>query len=739
MTSPKAIETAAICSIMAWLRAVPHSRYIGHIVRFGPFEVDVQQGVLSKHGIRIKLQAQPFQVLIALLEKPGMAVTRDELRHRLWPDNTFVDFEHGLNAAVRRLRQALGDSAEHPRYIETFAKHGYRFTGKVEEEPPVEIKGEQPAQLLISNGKRKLAFWAAAAALLGLGAAVPLNLRLKHSDRSESRAALPLTSFRGREFEPALSPDASRVAFSWNGEKQDNFDIYVMPIGSSSPFRLTSDPGDDLAAAWSPDGRRIAFLRRSNTERIELKVVPSNGGPEHTISEIRDYELSEPIGRLASLAWSPDGREIAASHRSAQEVTERIYLFSLTGETRQLTSPSGPFGDHMPTFSPDGRTLAFTRLGGYSTSEIHVLSLDAELRPANEPRQLTRAKRWSVNPSWAEGGQSLFFISAFEPTAPRELRMIFVSGSAVSERQIRLNDEPFELTGGRHLVYSRQNEDTNIWRARIPSATGPPAIPEILISTTRRDDKARYSPDGQKIAFVSTRSGTPEIWVAKADGSNPVCMTHFGGPLMGYMNWSPDGQWLVFHARPEGHADLFVIPAAGGPVKQLTTDIADDTMPSYSRDGRWIYYSSARSGQMTIWRMPAAGGQPVQLTTSTGIRPQESFDGKSIFFLAWNTGEIMKMPATGGEAIKVVGGPMHDRPFGYVVAEDGIYYPARPHSGKQRFIRFLSFATGESRPIALASHAFHYGMSVSPDSKYILFDQHDESGSDLMLIENFRP
>ena len=229
----------------------------------------------------------------------------------------------------------------------------------------------------------------------------------------------------------------------------------------------------------------------------------------------------------------------------------------------------------------------------------------------SEPRQLTRARRWSVNPVWVEDGHALFYISAVEPAATRELRIMSVSGGSASERQIRLNDEPFELTGGRHLVYSRHTEDTNIWRARIPSVGDPPAVPEMLISTTRRDEKPRYSPDGQKIAFVSTRSGSQEIWVAKADGSNAVRMTTFGGPLVGYMNWSPDGQWLVFHARPEGQADLFVMPAAGGPAKRLTTDIADDTMPSYSHDGRWIYYDSARSGQMAIWRMPAAGGEPV--------------------------------------------------------------------------------------------------------------------------------
>jgi len=261
---------------------------------------------------------------------------------------------------------------------------------------------------------------------------------------------------------------------------------------------------------------------------------------------------------------------------------------------------------------------------------------------------------------------------------------------------------------------------------------------ELFISSTWRDEKPRYSPDGKNIGFISSRSGSSEIWVAKADGSNPFRMTFFGGPLVGMMNWSPDGQWLVFHARPEGQSDVLVMPAAGGSPKRLTTNIADDSLPSYSHDGRWIYFSSTRSGQWQIWKMPTSGGEAVQLTTSGGLEPLESPDGKSVFYIALNDGGIGSVPAGGGESVKVAG-PTHDYPFGFAVTAEGLYYPAPPHSGEHSFIRFFSFSTGKSRPVAVGSHAFYLGMSVSPDSKYVIFDQLDETSSDLMLIENFRP
>src|SRR5438477_10772748 len=107
-------------------------------VRFGPFEADLRAGELRKHGVRLKLVGQPFEVLAMLLERPGQLVTREELRARLWPTDTFVDFDHGLNAAVNKLRDALSDSADDPRYIETLPRRGYRFIGKVEPPAPVQ-------------------------------------------------------------------------------------------------------------------------------------------------------------------------------------------------------------------------------------------------------------------------------------------------------------------------------------------------------------------------------------------------------------------------------------------------------------------------------------------------------------------------------------------------------------------------------------------------------------------------
>ena len=215
-------------------------------------------------------------------------------------------------------------------------------------------------------------------------------------------------------------------------------------------------------------------------------------------------------------------------------------------------------------------------------------------------------------------------------------------------------------------------------------------------------------------------------------------MTFFDGPMTGHPSWSPDGQWITFHARPEGSTDIFVVPASGGPPKRLTTNSWEDHYPNYSRDGRSIFFSSRRSGDMQIWRMSVNGSDPVQITTSGAAHnPAESPDGKAVFYhLYQDPGEIWSIPVQGGKPV-LMAGPTHRFPVGYTVTTEGIYYGAPPHAGEQRFIRFFKFSTGQNKPIVVAKRPFHSGISVSPDSRYIIFDQYDESGSDLMMVANF--
>jgi Tol biopolymer transport system component len=501
--------------------------------------------------------------------------------------------------------------------------------------------------------------------------------------------------------------------------------------------RLTVHPAEDTSPAWSPDGRTIAFLRRVGKEHSNLVLVPAGGGSEHTVAEVTEKPWFAPR-KPTGIAWSPDGRRLAVSHREPEDLSESIYLFSITGERLRLTTPSGARGDHFPSFSPDGRAIAFCRLLGGWVTEIYVLHLDKSLQPLEPAQRLTDHKRWSGQPVWTPDGGSILYVFGEDAGKRREIRRINVANAHRIMDATVVDDQVSEISIGRHLIYSRRFEDTNIWRAELPRDGDPPVKSELFITSTHDDQTPKYSPDGKRIAFASARSGSREIWVSNADASHPTQLTFFGGPLVGSPSWSSDGQWIAFHARPNGPTDLFAVPAGGGPPVQLTSNSIDDSYPIYSRDGKAIYFSSRLSGEMQIWKMTRDGRDAVRVSTAEKAHVLElSHDGRTIFYVRQqDPGEIWSIPAEGGEPSRVIG-PTHLFPVGFTATAKGIYYGAAPHEGDTRFIRFFSFATGRSAPVVLANHPFHSGMTVSPDGRYLLFDQYDESKSDLMLVENF--
>ena len=198
-------------------------------VRFGVFQLDVSSGELFKAGVRVTLAAQPLQILIALLDRPGALVTRDELRQRLWPSDTFVDFEHGLNAAVKRLRDALGEDAASPRFIETLPRRGYRFIAPViTSAPPLPaaLQTETPAVMGEPRHARPVRIgvnaWTlgSAAGVLVLAAVSALFLTRARGVNGHAPRLVPLTSLAGDEMRPALSPDGTQVAFFWGRATQ---------------------------------------------------------------------------------------------------------------------------------------------------------------------------------------------------------------------------------------------------------------------------------------------------------------------------------------------------------------------------------------------------------------------------------------------------------------------------------------------------------------------------------------
>ena len=294
------------------------------------------------------------------------------------------------------------------------------------------------------------------------------------------------------------------------------------------------------------------------------------------------------------------------------------------------------------------------------------------------------------------------------------------------------------------IAYARTVRDSNIWRIREPDPSHPAGIakpePFSPINSTRPERGAQFSPDGNRIAFLSSRSGSDEIWVCRSDGSKLMQLTSFGGVQIGHPEWAPDSERIVFHARPEGRSRLYVVSASGGPPRQLDHGSMQAALPNWSRDGRSIYYDTVGSHQ--IWKIPAGGGQPAQVTKGPDdYFAVESLDGKALYYSKHTaTGfSLWKLSfESGAESQVLVLEPLSGG-TGFFVVEDGIYFSARREARTHGSIRFFNFASGKISEVAAIDKS-PLGLTAFPFSRgqarTILFGQLDRSGSDLMLIEN---
>ena len=588
---------------------------------------------------------------------------------------------------------------------------------------------------------RRLAWAGVILAAFTLGV---VALWLMRSPGKPPQAALnpvPLTTYPGIQARPSFSPDGNQVAFVWNGEKQDNDDIYVKMIGTNGPpLRLTTDAAPDHGPAWSPDGRFIAFLRRLPSGKTAVMMIPAIGGLERKVAEIF-HSGGRP-------AWSPDGNWLAITERDSEAEPFALSLLSVeTGEKRRLTSPPKEFfSDFDPAFSPDGRSLAFSRSidpKSPGLSDLYLLALSDGWKPAGEPRQITFGSQGAEESAWTVDGREIVY--SVGSMVPRGLWRIAVSGHAVGRAEPqRLPDvgndayQPAISRSGHRLAYANWLHHSSIWRMAAPGLEGRPLNqPTPLISSTRDDRAPQFSPDGQKIAFESIRSGSLEVWVCDADGSNAVQLTSFGGPDVTTPRWSPDGGRIVFDSNAAGEFDIYVVGVNGGKPQRMTTDPANDGNPSWSHDGRRIYFDSARAGAQQVWKISASGGEAVQITKDGGYAPLESPDGKFLYYTkALFSTSLWKIPIEGGEASKVLEGL--DYYQNIAIVGSGLYFVPDRNTTRDSSIQFLSFATNKISNLATFEKSPVMGLTVSPDGPWILYGLEQQSGSELMLVENFR-
>jgi Tol biopolymer transport system component/DNA-binding winged helix-turn-helix (wHTH) protein len=725
-----------------------HSPRCSRLARFDHFEVDLSARELRKSGQRVPLQEQPFQILRLLLEAAPDLVSREQINSTLWAPGTFVDFDLAVNTAVRKLRQALEDSVDRPKFIQTLAKRGYRFIPAVEwvadaSNSPVSGKSHAPPSPAERADKLGRASWlgryrSRLFVAVGLLIVVSVFGRFYYRPRTleQPLRAVPLTTLPGQEISPSFSPDGSQVAFGWDGENSGaGFDLYVKVVGTDKPLRLTNHPVPWLGVAWSPDGQNIAVRRTG--EDGGLFLVPALGGPERRLTSTHDV-----VGVEASaISWAPDGTQIAFAAHPPSTSAESTQVFLLLLDTLAITPvETGCELAYDAVFSPDGKSLAYV-----CTPDAVAFSLKVRELRTHKDTQLLKQTRNISGLAWSRDSSRIIFSCTSSHFS------IGGIGGDICQVTPGRNGAFQELPFGHdaaspvisstrdRLAYAESRINANIWRVDLD---GPEPHAHVLAPSTREQYDPFVSFDGKRIAFVSDRSGSQELWVSDSDGGNLRQLTSFGHLSPGTPHWAADGKRIVFDSRVEGEANIYVVEVDGGVPRKVETGTHGNSLPSWSQDGNWIYFASGPAdSKLTIWRVPGSGGRATQLTKTLSSMPIESSDGQWVFFVRTVADKVRLWrirPDGSDEQMLDAVPPLATNGYEWWPAATGMYFYAY-RNGKAE-VDFFDFGTSRTRRIySLDKSPANWmgGLSVSPDGKWLVYSRVDEVTSDLMLVEGF--
>jgi eukaryotic-like serine/threonine-protein kinase len=608
-------------------------------IRFGAFEADLHSGEVRKSGNRIKLQDQPFKVLQILLERPGNLVTREELQTRIWPEETYGDFDHAVNVAVGKLRTALGDSADNPSFIETVPRRGYRFVARLEGTAvetlpvpaPVEVPPPPPARGISWS---KLAFLASFLAVSGILIALGIWL----GRRTAPTRALDfqrLTVRHGTVFSARFAPDGHNVVYgaSWDGQPIEIFSTDLKIPGA----RSIGIPDSQLLAVSSTG--EMAVLQSLNhpfmfTRHGTLAQVPLTGGSPRQIAE-----------NVTGADWSPDGKTLAIVRDMGGKERLEYPVGHVLYETDGWIS--------HPRISPKGDQIAFLDHATHDDDRgvVSVVDLAGHKQVLSAGWECEQGLAWAANGSevWfsatrsglqrriyavdlaghqrlafqAPGGVTLQDISAdgriLLTRDEQRAGVLGMAAGATRERDLSWLDWslPVDISrDGNTLLFDEQGEEGGpTYTVAVRDMQGSPPIP---LGEGMAGD---FSPDGKwaistvsytQLELLPTGAGT----VRKLDPGNIQQYRHG-------MHWMPDGKQVVFSGNEAGHpARCFIQNIDGGKPRPVTPEGVSGC--SISPDGQLIAAGSPMDGGVKLY--PLDGGQPRAIA---GLLPGEWFSWTS--------------------------------------------------------------------------------------------------------------
>lgn len=668
--------------------------------RLGELTVHPDRNTITGPDGARRIEPMSMRLLLLLARAAPRTVSRDEIVEGLWAGRVVSD--DAVTKQISKLRAALGDDPREPLLLQTVAKVGVRLLA-----PATFDVGDETGPRG-GNWRRVLPVIGG----LGLAAAAVMAALWFAGERDQGVVTqIPLTATPGVETDPALSPDGAWLAWAAREPGDAGWALYVRLVREETARRITPAGAAGRAAAWSSDGRLAFVLREGSDCAIAV------GSP------LGDYRRLGPCvaAETGGLAWAGPDRLLFSDRDGVGRAFRIIRLDLRTGRREVLTHPpAGTVGDVMPAVSPvdgriyflriqslgPGKVMRLDRAPGATTALTGAVARPAGLAALSDGSLLMVAVRESGAPA----------LWRFEPSSRRWRQ----AAPAAADRFGASRD-------GRAIAVSHTAADIALTRA--PTAGGPG---EVLAPSTGVEWSPVLSPDGRAVAFISDRSGAPELWYADLAGGAARRATFLNAADLQDPAWSPDGRRLAFATPVDGQYDIFVVDLNGGAARRLWSTPADERHPAFTPDGRALYFSRRSGPRHTLLRRDLATGREDEVAVG-GVRALPSPDGRTLYFGKAFTDGLYRLDLHGGQETKITSWPSWAGLRNWTLA-DGAVWGVAGAGEDARLMRWTGSSMAVVRPLGDINR--RSGVAVAGGQ--VLYARLGGLESDLTLIQTTR-
>lgn len=671
----------------------------------------------------ITVLPKSMDVFMTLVAADGDTVSKGELVEKAWGGVIVAD--DSVHRAISKLRKALSPDIRLNDLIITVPRRGYRLNTAL-------LTTAVDSNFAVANettSSDKRLFPSAIAVPTLLVAAVLILVVVAFSINRDAvpkpdifYRVIPVTSLVGQERGATFSPTSDEIVFAWSGENGDQWDLYRLSIGDWEPHALTDDAILEYSPAWSPSGNDVAYVHLT-ANSCEITTLSLE-------TKVRTPLRSCDVGGDVDLAWSPVGDVLYYTDRVGEDGPIAVYaLLLLEGVSRQVTFPPTDYwGDSLPALSADGASLAFARTRDIGVTDIYAVDLaSSEERRITHDRLKIHGLAWSgrseVTFSSNRGGGFGLWTVNTKSGEPQTL-----PGAGSNADSVAISRD------GSRLIFESEKTHANLWRVALNADD--PELTKALSASTEWDWHPAVSPTKDELAFVSDRSGTPELWLADLSGEKPRRLTDFGGPYLMSPRWAPDGEAIAFAAPRNGNFDIYVFDISASTMDRLTSHPSSDRTATFDPAGDYIYFSSSRTGRWEIWRQQARSGAAEHVTTDGGFRPLISEDGSFLYFTKREEPGVWRRSLNRENATseKIIDDLLPIDWSNWFLHGGQVYYVIR----NERFDASLAAHdtnTGESLILrSLPQMKHHSGLALASDDS-VVYSRQENVETDLVMLE----